>query len=98
MSSVTVPSAKATPANSSNGIDLIIGSLNQLLKESSATSSLLKKTQVSARQGKIRRENGVYTLVHEYFETDLNAVSGQLSLSQQAARTQHTGLRRSATI
>jgi murein DD-endopeptidase MepM/ murein hydrolase activator NlpD len=50
------------------------------------TSSLLKKSQVSARQGENGRESAVYTHVHEHFEAILNAVSCQLGVFQQAAR------------
>ena len=44
---------------------------------------LLKKTQVSARQGKIRRKSAVYRAIHEHFEPDFNAVSCHMSLFQQ---------------
>ena len=50
------------------------------------TSSLLKKSQASTRQGKNGRKSAVYTLVHEHFEAILHAVSCRLGLFQQAAR------------
>ena len=50
-----------------------------------ATSSLLKKSQASARQGASGRKSAVYTPVHEHFSTAGNAVSRRLRLFQQAA-------------
>lgn len=49
------------------------------------TSSLLKKPQASARQGKDGRENAVYTLVHEAFEAIFDAVSCRMRFFQHAA-------------
>ena len=43
---------------------------------------VLKKFQVSARQGINRRESGVYTSVHEHFETVYNAESCRMWLFQ----------------
>lgn len=42
----------------------------------------MKKDQASARQGKIRRESGVYTGVHEHFEPGFNAVSRRMGRFQ----------------
>jgi len=50
------------------------------------SSSLLKKSQVSARQGKNGRESAVYTPVHEAFEAVLDAVSCRMRFFQHAAR------------
>lgn len=50
-----------------------------------ATSSLLKKSQASTRQGANAEKSAVYTQVHKYFFCIRNAVSYQLRLLQQAA-------------
>ncbi len=46
----------------------------------------LKKPQVSARQGEIRRKSAVYTQVHEHFEPDFNAESCHMRLFQRSVK------------
>ena len=59
--------------------------LADTIDRSQHISSLLKKSQVSARQGENGRKNAVYTSVHEAFEAVFDAVSRCLRIFQHAA-------------